>query len=134
MMMNKTMTMMMMMQIRKPQNGNLKRNLATGPQDEKIEKEKEEKIEKEKEEKIEKEKEEEWIRVDPGKVSASERYRLMTGSIAPRAIGWISTVDREGRRNLAPYSYFTGVSSSPALVAFCPTLRERDGARKDTFI
>src|SRR5262245_30692052 len=38
--------------------------------------------------------------------------------IAPRPIGWISTVDREGRPNLAPYSFFNAVSSRPNLIGF----------------
>jgi flavin reductase (DIM6/NTAB) family NADH-FMN oxidoreductase RutF len=38
--------------------------------------------------------------------------------IAPRPIGWISTVDAEGRANLAPYSFFNNFASSPPIVAF----------------
>ena len=38
--------------------------------------------------------------------------------IAPRPIGWISTVDAEGRPNLAPYSFFNAVHSSPPMLAF----------------
>lgn len=38
--------------------------------------------------------------------------------IAPRPIGWISTVDGAGRSNIAPYSFFNAVSDKPAVVAF----------------
>ncbi|MFD1701949.1 flavin reductase family protein [Methylopila henanensis] len=38
--------------------------------------------------------------------------------VAPRPIGWISTVDAEGRPNLAPYSFFNGVAGSPPMVMF----------------
>jgi flavin reductase (DIM6/NTAB) family NADH-FMN oxidoreductase RutF len=38
--------------------------------------------------------------------------------IAPRPIGWISTVDREGRGNLAPFSFFNGFSSRPPIIGF----------------
>jgi len=38
--------------------------------------------------------------------------------VAPRPIGWISTVDAQGRVNLAPYSFFNGVASRPPLVMF----------------
>lgn len=38
--------------------------------------------------------------------------------VAPRPIGWISTLDREGRPNLAPYSFFNAVSSRPNMVGF----------------
>lgn len=38
--------------------------------------------------------------------------------VAPRPIGWISTVDRTGMHNLAPYSFFNAVSSNPPMVLF----------------
>lgn len=38
--------------------------------------------------------------------------------VAPRPIGWISSVDAEGRVNLAPYSFFNGISSRPPMVMF----------------
>ena len=38
--------------------------------------------------------------------------------IAPRPIGWISTIDVEGRPNLAPYSFFNAVHGKPPMLAF----------------
>ena len=38
--------------------------------------------------------------------------------IAPRPIGWISSVDGQGRVNLAPYSFFNAFSTSPPIVGF----------------
>ena len=38
--------------------------------------------------------------------------------VAPRPIGWISTVDAEGRGNLAPYSFFNAFSSQPPIIGF----------------
>ena len=38
--------------------------------------------------------------------------------VAPRPIGWISSLDRQGKANLAPYSYFNGVASYPPMVMF----------------
>lgn len=38
--------------------------------------------------------------------------------ITPRPIGWISTVDSQGRTNLAPYSFFNAVASQPPILAF----------------
>jgi flavin reductase (DIM6/NTAB) family NADH-FMN oxidoreductase RutF len=46
--------------------------------------------------------------------------------VAPRPIGWISTRDREGRVNLAPYSFFNAVSDRPPMVMFS------SGGWKDT--
>ena len=39
--------------------------------------------------------------------------------VGPRPIGWISSVDREGRRNLAPYSFFNAFNYHPPIVGFC---------------
>src|SRR4051794_10283677 len=38
--------------------------------------------------------------------------------VAPRPIGWITSLSRKGEINLAPYSYFNGVSSRPPVVCF----------------
>ncbi|MGQ7794548.1 flavin reductase family protein [Faunimonas sp. B44] len=44
--------------------------------------------------------------------------------VAPRPIGWISTVDAEGRPNLAPYSFFNAVASRPPVVMFSSESRK----------
>jgi flavin reductase (DIM6/NTAB) family NADH-FMN oxidoreductase RutF len=59
-------------------------------------------------------------------------YKLMIGSIVPRPIGWISSLDPEGRPNLAPYSFFNAVCPKPPTVLFCPQIRGSDGHPKDT--
>lgn len=41
--------------------------------------------------------------------------------VAPRPIGWISTVDEDGRANLAPYSFFNGVGDEPPMVMYSTT-------------
>ena len=38
--------------------------------------------------------------------------------VVPRPIGWVSTLDREGRANLAPYSFFNAVSDRPPMLIF----------------
>lgn len=40
--------------------------------------------------------------------------------IVPRPIGWISSISGDGLVNLAPYSFFNGVATNPAVVMFCP--------------
>lgn len=53
--------------------------------------------------------------------------------VAPRPIGWISSVDAEGRANLAPYSFFNGCGDHPGLVMFAQTGRKSaDEGEKDT--
>ena len=51
--------------------------------------------------------------------------------IVPRPIGWISTLDPEGRVNLAPYSFFNGIASDPPMVMFASS-GSADRATKDT--
>ena len=41
--------------------------------------------------------------------------------IAPRPIGWVSSLDRDGRRNLAPYSFFNAFNYSPPIIGFSST-------------
>lgn len=45
-------------------------------------------------------------------------YRMLTGVVVPRPIAWVSSLDREGRRNLAPHSFFTVASGDPPIVLF----------------
>jgi len=51
--------------------------------------------------------------------------------VVPRPIGWISTVDREGRHNLAPYSQFQNVTFNPPIVMFSAN-QNTGGDRKDS--
>lgn len=46
------------------------------------------------------------------------RHDPFKALVVPRPIGWISTVSRDGVRNLAPYSFFNGVSDRPPMVMF----------------
>jgi flavin reductase (DIM6/NTAB) family NADH-FMN oxidoreductase RutF len=59
-----------------------------------------------------------------------DSYRLLTGTIVPRPIAWISTTDRNGVLNLAPFSFFTGASILPPMVVV--VIEPRKGRRKDT--
>jgi flavin reductase (DIM6/NTAB) family NADH-FMN oxidoreductase RutF len=64
--------------------------------------------------------------------SFSDNYKFLIGSILPRPIAVISTRNIDGTSNLAPFSFFTAVSASPMIVAFCPMIRTSDGDFKDT--
>jgi flavin reductase (DIM6/NTAB) family NADH-FMN oxidoreductase RutF len=61
-------------------------------------------------------------------------YRLMTAMIVPRPIAFVSSLSREGVRNLAPFSFFTAVSANPPVVCFSPMIRGADGSKKDTLL
>lgn len=70
--------------------------------------------------------------INPKEQSYKENYKLMIGSIVPRPIAFVSTISAEGHYNLAPYSFFTGVTSDPPTLLFCPTRKGPDGMQKDT--
>ncbi|MGM0562041.1 MAG: flavin reductase family protein [Pseudomonadota bacterium] len=52
--------------------------------------------------------------------------------VAPRPIGWISTLNNTGGVNLAPYSFFNAVASSPPIVFFAPNGKTRQSGVKDS--
>ena len=51
-------------------------------------------------------------------MAAGAPYRLLTALVVPRPIAWVSTLDRDGRANLAPHSFFTVASGNPPIVQF----------------
>lgn len=73
------------------------------------------------------------MEIDLAALSAREAYAWMTDLITPRPIAWVSTVDAQGRSNLAPFSFFNGVTSVPPTLLFVP-VNLRDGAKKDTVL
>lgn len=72
------------------------------------------------------------MELDPSTLSHQSIYKILTGSILPRPIGWISSIDLDGRPNLAPFSFFNVVCSNPPTLLFCPMIRGVDGSPKDT--
>lgn len=67
---------------------------------------------------------------NPDTLEASAIYKLLTGSIIPRPIGWISTIDENGINNLAPFSYFNMIGDDPPHVIF--STRRDNNTNKDT--
>lgn len=62
----------------------------------------------------------------------ADNYKFLIGSIIPRPIAVISTRNIDGSNNLAPFSFFTAVSASPMIIAFCPMIRSSNSEFKDT--
>lgn len=52
--------------------------------------------------------------------------------IIPRPIGWITSCDKDGLVNLAPYSYFNAVADVPPMIIFSSTNKHINGGEKDT--
>jgi flavin reductase (DIM6/NTAB) family NADH-FMN oxidoreductase RutF len=72
------------------------------------------------------------LSINPTDHQVHEIYKLMVGLIVPRPVALVSTVDKDGVRNVAPFSFFSGVGSNPPTVLFCPALRSSGDQRKDT--
>lgn len=64
----------------------------------------------------------------------ASNYKYLIGGILPRPIAFVSTRNVDGSNNVAPFSFFTAISASPMIVAFCPMIRSSDGKKKDTVI
>src|SRR5215470_11458249 len=69
--------------------------------------------------------------IDVSSVDVLTVYQALIGVVAPRPIAWVTTIDGQGRVNLAPFSFFNAFGANPPIVVFSPTLR-RDGSKKDT--
>jgi flavin reductase (DIM6/NTAB) family NADH-FMN oxidoreductase RutF len=67
---------------------------------------------------------------DPNQLENTAVYKLLTGSVIPRPIAWVSTVDENGINNLAPFSYFNILGDDPPHVMF--STRRDNNSNKDT--
>lgn len=70
------------------------------------------------------------MQIDPAHTSQKNIYKILTGSVIPRPIGWISSVSEDGTPNLAPFSFFNAVGEDPPHVMFS-TVRSGN-TNKDT--
>lgn len=70
------------------------------------------------------------MQFDPASLKSSEWYRLMIGVIIPRPIAWVTSVNGAGLVNVAPFSFFNGVSANPPVISL--SFGYRRGIKKDT--
>jgi flavin reductase (DIM6/NTAB) family NADH-FMN oxidoreductase RutF len=73
----------------------------------------------------------EMVSLDPATLDMPAKYRLLVDTIIPRPIAFISTLSENGTVNVAPYSFFNGVSSNPPAIMFSIAFKA-DGTKKDT--
>jgi flavin reductase (DIM6/NTAB) family NADH-FMN oxidoreductase RutF len=71
--------------------------------------------------------------LDFEKLPTRNAYQWMTSTILPRPIAWVSTISPDGKTNLAPFSFFQGVTANPPTLMFVP-VNNRDGVKKDTIL
>src|SRR6266436_6994991 len=72
--------------------------------------------------------------IDASGLDATAAYKLLIGSILPRAIAWVSTVSKNGVGNIAPVSFFTAVGRKPPMVSISLQPRSDGQTLKDTFV
>jgi flavin reductase (DIM6/NTAB) family NADH-FMN oxidoreductase RutF len=72
------------------------------------------------------------MEINPQDLPWRSIYKLLIGSVVPRPIGWISSVNPAGQLNLAPFSFFNAVGGNPPHVLFSPLIRGTDQRPKDT--
>ncbi|MCP9753806.1 flavin reductase family protein [Lacihabitans sp. CCS-44] len=70
------------------------------------------------------------MKILPGDHDIQDVYKILTAAVTPRPIGWISSVNNKGERNLAPFSFFNVVGYDPPHVIFAPIAP--NGIKKDT--
>ena len=73
------------------------------------------------------------LSLDPKELTVQRLHQLLLGAVGPRPIAFASTLDPEGRPNLAPFSFFNVFSANPPILVFSPARSGRTGQSKDTF-
>ncbi|MDZ4750643.1 MAG: flavin reductase family protein [Flavobacteriales bacterium] len=73
------------------------------------------------------------ISIDTKDTPVPKLHQYLLGAIAPRPIAFASTIDAQGRPNLAPFSFFNVFSVKPPIVIFSPARRGRDNTTKHTY-
>lgn len=66
----------------------------------------------------------------PSEISSMQLQQVMQTAIAPRPIALASTIDKNGKINLSPFSFFNMFSTVPPIVIFSPSRRVRDNTTK----
>ena len=77
------------------------------------------------------------MEIELGPLSERETYALLTQTILPRPIAWALTdnsLDGDAQWNLAPFSFFNGISSEPPMVMFSIGSWDVSGRVKDTLL
>ena len=71
------------------------------------------------------------MQIDPATHSKSDNYKLLTNLVVPRPIAWVTSLDREGVVNLAPFSFFNAIGADPLYLLISLGLNDA-GEPKDT--
>lgn len=72
--------------------------------------------------------------INPKELAIPALQKYLQNAIAPRPICFASTIDKDGRHNLSPFSFFNLFGSNPPIAVFSPAYSGRTGAPKDTLL
>ncbi len=72
--------------------------------------------------------------IDPKEISVAKLQGFLQSAIGPRPIAFASTIDKNGKPNLSPFSFFNVFSANPPILVFSPARRVRDNTIKHTLI
>jgi len=72
------------------------------------------------------------ITIDPKNIPTAQLHGYLLSAIAPRPIAFASTVDKEGKPNLSPFSFFNVFSANPPILIFSPARRVKNNTTKHT--
>src|SRR6201995_3512261 len=67
-----------------------------------------------------------------GELPVAQVHNYLQHAVAPRPIALVSTIDKDGKVNLSPFSFFNLFSTTPPVVIFSPSRRVRDNTTKHT--
>lgn len=73
------------------------------------------------------------LSINPKDLPIPQLHGYLLGAIGPRPIAFASTVDENGKANLAPFSFFNVFSANPPILIFSPARSGRTNTTKDTF-
>jgi len=71
--------------------------------------------------------------ISPNQMAGPQLHKFILGSIAPRPIAFVSTIDVNGNPNLSPFSFFNAFGINPTTLIFSPSRRGRDNTTKHTY-
>jgi flavin reductase (DIM6/NTAB) family NADH-FMN oxidoreductase RutF len=74
------------------------------------------------------------LTINPSEIETRFLHQYLIGSVGPRPICFASTVDLDGKPNLAPFSFFNVFSANPPILVFAPNNSGRTGEPKHTFL
>ena len=72
------------------------------------------------------------LSISPKDITVAQLQGYLQGAVSPRPIAFASTIDKNGKPNLSPFSFFNVFSANPPILIFSPARRVRENTTKHT--